>query len=160
GWFGLPQPAPRRTSLVASSALVLLVFTGFFAYGAWRLGQQDFRDGPRVALVQGNLDQRLRTDSSGPEGGARSLAAGGMMKHYAGLARRAAAYKPELIVWPETSWPFDWEQIAPGAPAKEAPEEVRKWDELCRREAIEYFGARFGTPMLLGLNSRIWSGPG
>jgi apolipoprotein N-acyltransferase len=160
GLFGLPQPASRRASLVAQSALVLLVFTAFFAYGTWRLGQHDFRVGPRVALVQGNLDQRLRNDSSAPAGDARSSAAGEMIKHYAGLALRAAAYKPELIVWPETSWPFDWEQIAPDAPAREAPKEVRKWDDLSRREATEYFGAQFGTPMLLGVNSRIWSGPG
>src|SRR5262245_27795823 len=59
------EPAPtRRPALAFQSAVALLAIAGCLAYGSWRIGQADFRSGPRLALIQGNLPQQLRNDSS------------------------------------------------------------------------------------------------
>src|SRR5262249_30050687 len=61
------EPAPtRRPALAFQSAVVLLAFAGCLAYGSWRIGQADFRPGPRLALIQGNVPLQLRNDPSGP----------------------------------------------------------------------------------------------
>ncbi len=90
-------------------ALALLAGTG--AYGVWRLGTEDFTPGPRVALLQGNLDQRLRNAASSAESERLAdRAAQEMVSHFRALSDRAASAspKPDILVWPETSFPGEW----------------------------------------------------
>jgi apolipoprotein N-acyltransferase len=107
---------PRRRIGVRPQVVAVLVLLGAaLCYGAWRLGQEDFETGPRVALLQGNLDQRIRNTagSTDAEGGdARRTVA----RHYGQLCFEAAdrSPRPDLIVWPETSFPDEWSVLLPG----------------------------------------------
>jgi apolipoprotein N-acyltransferase len=121
------------TALLAQGVAVLVLMLATFAYGEWRLGQGAGEPGPRVALLQCNLDQRLK--NTGDEDT--------LQLHEAPLARVAAEYHPDLIVWPETSFPQWWSEVAPGVPAAKCYNSVR--------ERV----APYGTNVLLGLNSEV-----
>jgi apolipoprotein N-acyltransferase len=99
-----------------------------------RLAEDHPSPGPRIALLQGNLDQRLRNDSAVSED-----AADLMDRHFRGLADLAAAYRPDLIVWPETSWPYEWREEANG-PTRHC------------REMVEDMALRWHTNLLVGMN--------
>ncbi len=73
-------------------------------YGAYRLSTASFRPGPRVALLQSNLPQGQKTRD-------RDKALAG----FESLIRRAVAVepRPDLIVWPETSYPFSFIMLSP-----------------------------------------------
>jgi len=86
----------RRQGLVAAGlAGIALLATAGYAHGVWR----DPTGGePRtIALLQGNIDQAIKWDE-------QFQAA--TLEIYERLARRAAAQRPALIVWPETAVPF------------------------------------------------------
>src|SRR5262249_55213969 len=104
------EPAPTRRPLLAfQSALVLLVFAGCLVYGSWRLGQADFPPGPRIALLQSNEPQQFRND---PVKAAKEKAAGTVFSVAAELHSQAVVRRPALIVWPETSWPGNWDSFS------------------------------------------------
>jgi apolipoprotein N-acyltransferase len=96
------QPTPQgsrlvRRRVVGISVLVIgLVAT--LVYGAFRLGTAEFRMGPRLALLQSNIPQQ---QDPKPE----PLA---VLRIYEMLVEKALRLKerPDLIVWPETSYPF------------------------------------------------------
>jgi apolipoprotein N-acyltransferase len=144
-WLAGPG-APRRWSrmaLLAQGVGVAGLVMAVGGYGLWRLSQDSFSPGPRIALVQGNLDQRIRNDSSFSDQAATTV-----RDHYLELANLAARTRPDLIVWPETSWPYSWEEVKPGTPspgsAKMAQEFAQHWH----------------TPSLLGVNALVWSEDG
>ena len=86
-------------------AFVAALLCGTLAYGAWRLSAGRFRAGPAYRPLQGNLDQRLRIAAHrSPEAQATVQAA------YTDLCMQAAKLhpRPDLIVWPETSYPGIW----------------------------------------------------
>src|SRR5438132_9892423 len=125
-WFRkllvLPTESKRSgsTSLLWQTAVIVLMLAGTLGYGFWRLGQDHFEKGPVVALLQGNLDQRIRnvaTAPGGPEGAVKKF-----QRYYADLCHEAALEHPDLIVWPETSFLYRWQEIAPGLPEDELPE--------------------------------------
>src|SRR5205823_5701576 len=90
------------------------------AYGEWRLHQNDFAEGPKVALTQSNLDLRMKIDVFGM--GANAVKASeSMREHQERLTNIAARRKPDLIVWPETSWTGDWVEVLPEGADKSLP---------------------------------------
>jgi apolipoprotein N-acyltransferase len=96
-----------QTSCVASLLAVTL------GYGQFRLRQNSFEAGPRLALIQGNLSQEIRNDAS-----SSGEMIGLTLDHFARLCDRAAVQNPppQLIVWPENSCPRDWTENPPGQP--------------------------------------------
>lgn len=130
---------------------VLLLLGGTVAYGYWRLAQEDFAPGPRVALIQGNLDQRIRNAATVAEAGD---AATTMVHHYKELSHQAVAGqpKPDLLVWPETSYPGEWLEVAPDLPTAQIPQ---AWQTASResQELARLIAAEWQTNVLLGLNS-------
>ncbi len=81
--------------------VVVLLVTMAWVYGAWRLSSLAGRSPIRVALVQGNVSL---VDYWDPQ-----LKPYVIEKHLA-LSRQALEHGPELIVWPETSFPqFIWD---------------------------------------------------
>ncbi len=104
-WLSGPETALRwgRIGLLVQGLAILAAIIGTALYGLWRLGQDRANPGPRIALLQGNLDQRLRNATAVSE-----AAAVRMERHFHNLADLAAEYRPDLIVWPETSWPYEW----------------------------------------------------
>jgi apolipoprotein N-acyltransferase len=84
-----------------SALLYCLLLVAALAYGAWRLSLPADGHQTRVALIQGNIpladfwDPQIRAD---------------IVHHYLKLSRATLAQKPDLIIWPETSFPnFFWE---------------------------------------------------
>jgi len=150
-WFrtfcALPKPtrAISRRALLAQGVAVALVLAGSLTYGEWRLHQDDFATGPTVALVQGNLPLRVKNDAwSNEEGGA----VGVMERHHVWLTNLAVIRHPDLVVWPETSWPEDWVEVLDESTGLAAPDE----------QSVELMKAASGawhTDLLLGLNTVV-----
>lgn len=85
--------APTVSSLVILT--VFLITT--FSYGMYRLSQD--RDGSviKAAVVQGNIEQDKKWEP---------LYQKEVIQTYKELSTAASKFKPDLIVWPETSVPF------------------------------------------------------
>ncbi len=79
------------------TVFICLLFVAAFAYGTWRLDESRPGSPVKVSLVQGNIEQNLKWDPGYQD---RVVAI------YQELTRRAADGSPDLIVWPETSLPF------------------------------------------------------
>jgi apolipoprotein N-acyltransferase len=163
--FALPAHACRlrfRVAIPLAIAVGILV-AATLLYGLWRLGQNDFAQGPRVALVQGNLEQRIRNEASSPEGGEK--AARQVVRHYSALCDLAAKLNPppDLIVWPETTYPYYWMEVAPDVPPERVPEDWQipgvpneRIPEVVARENLDLaqkVAWRWKTNVLLGLNA-------
>ena len=80
------------TSLMAA---LFMVFIALY-YGTFRTKNIFTGDALKVAVVQGNIAQVKKWDPSFREA---------ILNKYERLTREAAAYNPELIIWPETSVP-------------------------------------------------------
>jgi apolipoprotein N-acyltransferase len=139
---GAPQPA-TRLALLGQGLGVGALLLATLAYGSWRLRQDAFTPGPRLALVQGNLDQRIRNDVGGPDAARSKQAKVVVVDHFGRLGALASAYGPDLIVLPETSYPDFWEELAPGVP------------DAASREIARRVADAWHTNALLGLSSDV-----
>src|SRR3989338_7266796 len=87
---------------IASSAFGLLAMTSLiliavYTYGFFRINEKtSFKNAIKVSVIQGNIPQALKWDPD-----AQDM----ILKKYSGLTRLAALDNPDLIVWPETSFP-------------------------------------------------------
>lgn len=131
---------PRKEFVPAVAALILLV--GALGYGFWRLGQTDFPQGPRLALLQGNMPQYIRNDRDEWKR---------MAEHFGGLAKQAAEGHPDLIVWSETSCYFDWLRIDPNCPQDAITLQWRQWHDESPLFLAEITNK--GIPTLLGISA-------
>ncbi len=85
--------------------LVTILVGSCFCYGGYRLATARFSDGPRLALLQTNIEQRRKMKGD----------PGQIVTLVEALVGRAVAHeRPDLIVWPETSYPFGYIKIEPG----------------------------------------------
>jgi apolipoprotein N-acyltransferase len=146
-WLSLREPAcpMSRTVLCSHCLAVLLVLGAVLGYGVWRLSQNQFAVGPRLALIQGNLPQRIRNDAAD--------AGQVIRRHYRELCDEAANQqpKPDLLVWPETSFPDGWADISADLPPDRIPPAWNREVESCRALA-QVLAAHWKTALLLGLN--------
>jgi apolipoprotein N-acyltransferase len=90
--------------ITETAVILLLVFTSLL-YGRYSLerhGEVAGR-GPslRVAVVQGNIDQSLKWN---PEHQEKTI------RTYETLTRKAAPFRPDLVLWPETAVPFFFQE--------------------------------------------------
>ena len=129
---------------------VAVALAAALGYGEWRLTQDAFTPGPRVALIQGNVPQQIRNDVN---------MADVMATHFVALSDLAATQKPDLIVWPETSFPgADWCDADPDAPAPLPAgwsQRMKDGRSLMRKASEEW-----GTNLLLGLDSFVYEADG
>lgn len=150
--LALREPAwpPRTVALCNQSIAVLVLLGATLGYGCWRLGQAEFADGPRLALLQGNVPQRIRNDASEETG---DQAAREVREHYEKLCSTAATRepRPDLIIWPETSFPDGWADIAPDLPADQTPAQWTREIRNCQALA-EVLAKHWKTNLLLGMN--------
>jgi apolipoprotein N-acyltransferase len=153
--FAVPEEAPRPTrfGLLVQGLTVCVLLLGSLGYGAWRLTQSTGTPGPRVAVLQGDLDQRIRNQTSDADEAAREAAVDSVERHFVRLCDLAALSHPDLIVWPETSYPREWIDVDVGdAPVpKEWAEQRQGSADLARSVAKRWAGAS----VLLGLNSYV-----
>ncbi len=150
--FALPDPArpTSRRALLGQGVAVALLLAGSLAYGGWRLGQNDFAAGPRVALVQSNLALLLKNEAASGEAGA-DRAQETMQDHQVRLTDLAVTRRPELIVWPETSWPGEWGELLREGGRETEPVIVD--DDV--KALIARVGRDWQTDLLPGLNTVI-----
>ena len=93
-----------RGRLLLTTALVILVLSG---WGAWRTSQLAALPPThhlRVGLIQGNVPQDQKWDKTFQEG---------TLARYERLSREAVAKGAELVIWPETAVPFFFQSDAP-----------------------------------------------
>ncbi|MDH5764286.1 MAG: apolipoprotein N-acyltransferase, partial [Nitrospinota bacterium] len=88
-----------RTSRLRIGAVTLSLLLICVGYGWWTLKQEPVYSTPpvRVGLIQGNIPQQMKWDPA-----YRS----DVLLRYRNLTLKAAAFKPDLIVWPEAVTPF------------------------------------------------------
>ncbi len=140
-----PPQTPRRLgSTVAVSLLV-----GCLAYGYWRLSHAPFADGPEIALIQGNLPQDVKNEHGDD-----------MVVHFEELCDEAVkgSPTPELVVWPETAFAWNWHDASTGVDVRQVPPQFRRYINMSRQIAKE--GAtRWPVAMLYGMNRVEWESP-
>lgn len=151
-WLGLPQSTvSARCQRIGTAVATTMLMGCCLGYGFAQLAI-DSHSGPRVALVQGNVDQRLKNIAALP--GGPNQAAVSMIYHYRDLSDQAAAQRPDLIVWPETSYPGEWYDRVLGVSDSEMSSDWREG----RAESLELAdkaARRWRTNVLLGLNARV-----
>ncbi len=142
-WLAGPAAAPPAGTggLLLGMLIVGASVGAALGYGFWRLGQDHFTDGPRVALVQGNLDQRIRNQAATDKDVTTQV-----MTHYIYLANLAQTQRLDLMVWPETSCPYYWTEEKPGQLTQGA---IR----------LAHLLASWRVPFLVGLNADVLSSP-
>ncbi len=77
------------------SVLILLVLV--ITYGRGMENKVNLGQGPNLSVLQGNIPQRFKWDPGHAEE---------IIRTYHDLSVKATREKPDLIIWPETSYPF------------------------------------------------------
>jgi apolipoprotein N-acyltransferase len=85
----------RRQHIRLCAVTILIGST--LCYGAVRVSNATFRDGPKLALLQSNIPQKEKANGDPTK----------ILTYFTGLVERAVAHRetPDLIVWPETAFP-------------------------------------------------------
>lgn len=161
--LSLPLFAPDRTGKarlrrpqVARLATVGIGLAATLAYGAIRLGGASFRDGPNLALLQSNYIQRYEMRLTADE-----ILTG--IVRLVEQARRATP-RPDLIVWPETAYPYGFVRIDPKLTEAQLAEQYaqakerrggRDWKEqqATITQMLRAWVDRLRTPMLIGAST-------
>jgi apolipoprotein N-acyltransferase len=149
-WFQIPEPPTRGTYLMVSAGIVAVLVIATLIYGSWRLAQDDFAVGPKVALVQGSIPQEIRNDPK---------QAHEQDMHFDALGREAAKHGTDLIVFPETSFTFHWLYLPTEAIQKASalcPDHDFKDHLAFCRDFSELKPRDWRAPLLLGVNSLQW----
>jgi apolipoprotein N-acyltransferase len=129
-----------RRRIPASLPIALLLVAAALGYGSWRLGEADFQPGPRLAIIQGNLEQDIRNNPNEAEA---------TNNHYRDLALAAARLRPDLIIGPETAWALWYDVIDPATPAEQISPEWRQRDAFTRKLRAD-FAAGLRADFLFG----------
>lgn len=133
--------------------LVTCLIGTTLCYGAIRVSSARFDQGPKLALLQSNIEQKHKN-----KGNPRTI-----VTEFAELVELALAprERPDLIVWPETSYPYGYitvdPAIVPGELEKQvhsvAPKfSVKEWLERMETIATDLHSwtDRSRVPMLVG----------
>ena len=100
--LALPSTGPTTASGMTLSQLIqvavtLALFGSTLGYGYVRRAQADFKPGPRVALIQGNFIASLR---------AAPISQEDIYFTHMRLNARAVREQPQIIIWPESMFPW------------------------------------------------------
>ncbi|MFM8476708.1 MAG: apolipoprotein N-acyltransferase [Planctomycetaceae bacterium] len=105
-WAGIELPADRSVPGTKPWLAFGLVFAGCWIYGLIRQQPADsFPPGPVVALIQGHFPPELKHDEE--------LNFTRYRVHNS-LMQRSISLQPDLMVWPETMFPFTEYSATPG----------------------------------------------
>ncbi len=141
----------RRQNLRLCAVTILLGST--LCYGAFRISSARFHDGPRLALLQSNIEQRHKA-----KGDPMAI-----ITEFVGLLSRSIAEGkvPDLIVWPETSYPHGFIGVDPAINPESLKRQVlsisekltvKDWidrERFCAAE-LHRWTDELGVPMLVG----------
>jgi apolipoprotein N-acyltransferase len=150
-WSPDVVPALRPSILIASIGSLVLPLL-LIGYGLARLDHAPFTAGPRIAAIQGNLaqdDKIIRGEQ------AEGVTETPLQREYFPIADEAVRPKPvpDLIIWPETCFPYDWVEITDPAGAPQADLDYAR---VVRQTLGTFTRKRFGTANLFGLNAIEW----
>jgi apolipoprotein N-acyltransferase len=147
---GRPRLTPGQSARLW--AMTILMGTTL-CYGAYRVSTARFRPGPRVGLLQSNLEQSHKFHRDPFK----------VRTEFQNLISRALGHgqKPDLIVWPETSYPFGFIMTAPRLERAALKKQVAsitdamtpdEWIDKQKAivEDLRVMTAEFGVPMLVG----------
>ncbi|WP_145270681.1 apolipoprotein N-acyltransferase [Tautonia plasticadhaerens] len=153
-----PKGGRRPTrGLVVRSAVVAVAVASSLAYGAVRLSGARFEEGPRLALIQSDIPQVF---GGGPD--SREV-----LDTFRRLVDRALADRPDVVVWPETMFPYGWFDRSPGLSDAEFARQVEALFPDADPERLAEFGGdvrallhswadQAGVPMIVGINSYLF----
>jgi len=145
-----------RRNLIVEGVALIVVLIATYAYGIHRLGENKFRQGPLVCLLQSNLDQRLR-ESNADRDTKR------VTEHFTSLCVRGAfnhAPKPDLLIWPETSYPKAFVDVSKDLPIEKVPEHWRDATIEVQHALSDLSGRYTRIPHLLGVNAHFLDAAG
>ncbi|HUR54262.1 MAG TPA: apolipoprotein N-acyltransferase [Gemmataceae bacterium] len=160
-WLARPvvSPRPRFATLA-----VVALFAGSVVYGFAKLTHAPFAEGPRVAAIQASVPQSDKMDQE---------KTGDLFDKYDELCRTAAASGVDLVVWPETCYPYGWWTIAPNLDPKSVPTQMLK-TAASTKAALKFFATGkaegfipnpnvpvpppWKTNVLIGTNGYEWDG--
>jgi apolipoprotein N-acyltransferase len=143
----------RRQHIRLCVVTILLGTT--LCYGAFRVSNAPFRDGPTLALLQSNIERRHKLKGDPQK----------IIARFAALVEQAVAQRklPDLIVWPETAYPYGYiaidSKIVPATLERQVHSisptiAVDKWVE--GKKAIEdelhQWADMTKAPMLVGIS--------
>lgn len=92
--FALITRAKRK---IAYMMVALLFLTLATTYGVYKFNNYPLWGAARISVVQGNIPQKYKWDAASAEM---------IIDEYTDLTIEAAGEKPDMIVWPETSYPY------------------------------------------------------
>jgi apolipoprotein N-acyltransferase len=125
-WWRVGPGRRRLANAVVGTGVAVVVLLGNAWYGAYRLEQADFKDGPRVAVIQEDFPQWSKEPYSEHQYV--------VFAQYLALAAEAARERPDLLVFPETVW-GSTQNIEFVEQELQAPEEVSaltwQYGKLC-----------------------------
>jgi len=133
--------------------LVTILLGTTLCYGVYRVSTAAFRDGPKFALLQSNIEQSHKMAGDPYK----------IIAEFERLISRAESRKerPDLIIWPETAYPFGFITVNSAVDAKSLESQVRSIskkmsvsDWLDKRkdvtEHLHLWTDRINVPMLVG----------
>ncbi len=159
GWRRIPRGTRVRAGLVVLSLGATL------AYGVYRVQSTTFRPGPRVAMLQSSEVQQYNPAQRKP--------AHTLHRLYLQMVENALAdpTKPDLVVWPETAFPYGLFTIDPEMAPKALDDQARGYDvdslgadiKLRREQNNAEFRRiidRYKVPMMIGVTTHEFAAAG
>jgi apolipoprotein N-acyltransferase len=142
-----------RPGLKYEAGLLLIAFVCTLIYGAWRLGQDRFEQGPLLALLQTNLGQGIRETAK--DDNERKTNLQEVARHADQLCKSAVnqPVMPDLIVWPETSYFLYWSEVSPELAVEKIPEPIMREEAFIREHLRDVLTNVYPTSHLLGLTA-------
>jgi apolipoprotein N-acyltransferase len=144
-----------RRGHIAGLVTVAVGLATTLAYGGYRLTTAQFRPGPRLALLQSNIQQVYDLE--------KRLSEEQILAVYRGLIETLAERPevPDLIVWPETSYPYGFVQVHPQLGPEELLRQIKRlhpdgtiamWRDKDERVRHQLHGwtDHIGIPMMVG----------
>ncbi len=144
--------------------LVVLSLVGTLGYGVFRVQTAHFRPGPRVAMLQSREIQEYNPQSRKTSAALHQL--------YLSLVDKAVSQgpRPDLIIWPETAYPFNYVAIDPLLDPAEFEAMARRYnpemiaaDWTLKRDRInadlKHILDRTRVPMMIGATTYHFRAP-
>jgi len=92
--FALFSKSKKRIAYLMTSLLFITLAT---SYGIYKKQNYFMQEGPTISVVQGNIPQEDKWDD---------YKADKIINIYEGLTIQASSDNPDLVIWPETAYPY------------------------------------------------------